>query len=235
MKVLHFLLFGVFTLYLASCKKDLTGSGTVITQQRQVAGFTSIVSNGDFQVTFKKANACNVEITAEDNVIEQVITRVTDNKLVVEYKSESRTHNHNPVMLSVSMPDLENIELNGSGRISTDTVWLMANCKVAVNGSGSVSLRINSDVLKAAVAGSGKLLLTGESLVSNFTLGGSGTIQAFDLKSGKATVNKEGSGKIETFVTNSLVVSLKGSGNVYYKGNPSVASTIEGSGKVIKS
>lgn len=235
MKVFSLLLFGVFTLGFASCKKELTGSGTVITQVRPVTDFTSIVSNGDFQVTFKKANTCTVEVTGDDNVVEQVLTRVAGTRLVVEYKSEIKTHHHNPVSVSISMPDLENVELNGSGKISSDVLWLMPTCKATINGSGSVSLRINSDVLKASVSGSGKMVLAGESLTSAFLLSGSGSLQAFDLKSGKATVTKEGSGRLETFVTTTLAVSLKGSGNVYYKGNPGVTSTIEGSGKVIKS
>lgn len=218
-----------------SCKKDLTGSGNVITQLRQVTGFTSLVSNGDFRVTFKKADAFKVELTGEDNVVAQVTTRVSGTKLVVEYKSEIKTHNHHPVLVSINMPALENIELNGSGTITSDDLWLMPTCQVTLNGSGSTSLRIYSDVLKASVSGSGKMELAGESLTSRFVLSGSGSLRAFDLKSEKATVTKEGSGKIEASVATGLTVSLKGSGNVYYKGNPTVTSTVEGSGKVIKS
>src|SRR5690606_18597342 len=71
----------------------------------------------------------------------------------------------------------------------------------------------------------------------NFVLrsSGSGSFDSFGFSSQIADVAISGSGEAKITVSQTLNVTINGSGSVYYKGDPgSVHNDISGSGKVIK-
>jgi hypothetical protein len=66
----------------------------------------------------------------------------------------------------------------------------------------------------------------------DFSITGSGSVNAYDLTARKADVRISGSGGMELSVEDRLDAHVSGSGNVFYKGNPRVDSSISGSGSV---
>lgn len=82
---------------------------------------------------------------------------------------------------------------------------------------------------------------TGDVVISDFipqenlsvSLIGSGSFLGFPLEVANCTINISGTGDCEVSVTNRLDVSIIGSGNVYYKGNPVIHEDISGSGSVL--
>ncbi|NOR13025.1 MAG: DUF2807 domain-containing protein, partial [Candidatus Aminicenantes bacterium] len=68
----------------------------------------------------------------------------------------------------------------------------------------------------------------------NVTIAGSGSVEALDLLVSCYDIQIPGSGECRIHVEDVLNVVIAGSGNVYYKGFPSVVNTtIIGSGDVI--
>lgn len=62
---------------------------------------------------------------------------------------------------------------------------------------------------------------------------GASSIRAFNFTAQNGTVNIEGSGSVELSVTDKLKAKIVGSGNIYYRGNPTTVITdITGTGKV---
>lgn len=83
--------------------------------------------------------------------------------------------------------------------------------------------------------GSGSLRLRGEASDYTATIQGSGSINAFDHATRTTIVTVSGSGTAEVFVTEQLDVTIDGSGNVRYRGDPTnVNQEISGSGTVSK-
>ena len=107
------------------------------------------------------------------------------------------------------------IKISGSGDFEGDKLKL-ENCDISVDGSGDIELK-----------GSAEKLVIG--------LRGSGYVNAFGLATVDVIVGVEGSGDIEVYPIESLNVSVLGSGDVYFKGNPNkVNITEDGSGEVHK-
>lgn len=90
-----------------------------------------------------------------------------------------------------------------------------------------------------SVASSG----TGDIFVTDFidqpllviNLEGVGDYLGFPLTVENCTIETHGIGDGEVTVSKSLDVTIEGSGNVYYKGSPSITEDISGTGKVIDS
>lgn len=64
-------------------------------------------------------------------------------------------------------------------------------------------------------------------------LSGVGDVHAFDMRVSSCTINSSGVGNCEVHVLNDLTVEITGVGNVSYKGNPTINSTITGLGQLI--
>jgi hypothetical protein len=116
------------------------------------------------------------------------------------------------------MPSLNSLATSGSGNITSTGAFL---------GSGN---------FKASTSSSGNISIEGGS-AENFqvNISGSGSVKSFGFPAQQTVVNISGSGNAEITVLQNLNADIKGSGNVYYKGNPAtVNSKITGSGQLIK-
>jgi len=64
---------------------------------------------------------------------------------------------------------------------------------------------------------------------------GSGSFDGFPIEADQVVINIVGSADCSITATTGLKVVIDGSGTVNYKGNPTIDSNIEGSGKIINS
>ncbi|MBS1738626.1 MAG: DUF2807 domain-containing protein [Bacteroidetes bacterium] len=203
---------------LFSCNKTkIEGSGSVITEQRNVANFYSIKVNGSSKVYVTQGLRYSVSAKAYENLLPIIETRVENGILIIGYKNNANVSNDNSE-INITMPSLSSLELNGDGIISTiGSFNNINNFSVSLSGSGIIN--VNS--------------ATPTNYILNIS--GSGNINSFGVTSQNAVVNISGSGNASLSLTGSLKATISGSGNIYYKGdNINVTSNITGSGKVIK-
>ena len=111
----------------------------------------------------------------------------------------------------------------------------MNNLNLEITGSGDIDLLINSENTDISISGSGNIYLEGGTIDQTISVSGSGNYDAFKFFSKKSEIDISESGDCNVYAQDNLFVTISGSGNVYYKGNPSVNSMITGSGKVINS
>jgi hypothetical protein len=66
-------------------------------------------------------------------------------------------------------------------------------------------------------------------------LEGVGNVDAFEMRVGTCTITSSGVGNCEVYVLNELTVTISGVGNIYYKGNPVIISSVTGLGQLVNS
>ena len=240
---------------LSSCEPNCAdGNGVIVTQTRDVSGFTGVESNSDFEVNIYPGEESGVQVEAAENLMDLIITRVSGSELIIETRRGNCIRSSEHIRVTVTVPDLRHMDLNGSGTLWCDTLSTQ-NLEVDLDGSGTIqcisllvpTLDINMDgsgkiesdgiftTVNAEIDGSGEVILYGESQTANLRIDGSGTISAGELFTGTCYATITGSGNIYTWVKDLLAVDISGSGNVYYYGDTPVVNThITGSGQVIK-
>jgi hypothetical protein len=239
---------------LSSCEPNCAdGNGVIITQTRDVSGFTGVESNGDFEVNIYPGEESGVQVEAAENLMNLIITRVSGGELIIETRRGSCIRSSEHIRVTVTVPDLRHMDLNGSGTLWCDTLSTQ-NLEVDLDGSGTIqcislvvpTLDINLSgsgkietegtftTVNAVIDGSGEIILSGESQTADLRINASGNILADDLFTGTCYAAITGSGTIYTWVKDLLEVDISGSGNVYYYGDPEVNIHISGSGQVIK-
>jgi hypothetical protein len=257
MKTKYFLAAALLTmLTLASCDDDFfcnKGNGLSQTVVRRSAGFNSIENSTSIDVVYKKADTTGITITADENLMDDIITETTSNKLLIKTRGTKCLDFNTRPLITITAPSIQTIvesgsasfiadeltgsnitlKLTGSGDISVATITA-TGLNISLSGSGNIKSNsctsANSDVF---LSGSGKIDLIGQSEISNLKLSGSGKINSENWIVGAADITITGSGDIFTFVENSLIAFISGSGNIYLKGNPTIDKTITGSGRII--
>ena len=89
-------------------------------------------------------------------------------------------------------------------------------------------------VTHITLIGVGNFVLSGDDQDElTIILTGVGNIKAFDMKTGTCTITSTGVGNCEVYVLDKLTVTISGVGNVHYKGDPAITSSIVGLGQLI--
>jgi hypothetical protein len=221
----------------SSCKKDTVfGSGPIEMQERTVSSFTKVRTEGDIDVIISQAAMQKVVVSDYSNLINDIETIVVGDELFIRYRNNKNVSNSKS-KVTITMPTLNAVYTSGSADINVNGTFAVANTFAATTrGSGDIVLNaITAIDFNIIVVGSGDVSVTNSTTKNtNINIDGSGDVNAFGLQADNATVEVRGSGDAEVSAAILLNAIIRGSSDIYYRGNPTVNKTITGSGSVIK-
>ncbi|MCG8328727.1 MAG: DUF2807 domain-containing protein [Chitinophagales bacterium] len=243
----NFLIF--FTLSTAlllasSCNKDddnapdtgcIKGEGTITTTTLSVADFTGVDLAFSSNVIVNQGSPQKVEATGHPNIIELIKTGVSDNIWTIAL--ENGCYEDYELSVEITVPNINYLGLSGSGNLSINDFTDIAKLEASLNGSGNVDINNFNGTTEFDISLSGNGDFTANKNITletlNLTNLGSGNFSGFEISTDNCTVNSAGSGDCEVFVQSALDVTISGSGNVSYKGMPTITQEITGSGQLI--
>jgi flagellar motor switch/type III secretory pathway protein FliN len=207
--------------------------------------FKSLYVNSNYTVYLKQTNKQEVTVEAMTDIYSVSDIKVVDGVLMVNIERKPESPNKslwakiddiklNPTMkLYVTMKNIEELQVNGGGKIIAENSLATGNIKLAVNGSGSMDIDLKGDMVKAEVTGSGSIALRGYATSLEALISGAGTINGFNCPMETAKVKVSGSGICELNVSTMIDAVVAGSGLVKHKGNTKNAQKkVYGSGSV---
>ena len=189
-----------------------TGSGVPATQARPLAPFSGVVLAGDNNVVVRVGAKRSVVVHADSNLLRRVTTRVRSGRLVIG-TTPGNLSARKPMFVTVSLPALEDLRLEGAGNISVTGIK-SRNLSVALPGSGNVDAGGIATKLDVSISGEGTALLR-------------------QLVARDANATLSGDGSIMLTATHSLTARISGTGTVLYGGDPArVTRRVTGSGTI---
>ena len=206
----------------------------IIKQDRTVEKFSKIDLNIAAHVYLKQGNEQSVIVEADKSVINDIKTVVINNTLVI--KIEKWMLHYKDVNVYITTPNIDGLDVSGSGKIEALTPIKTSLIYLDVSGSGRIHIpELNATNVSADISGSGKINLEGKSKLSklSFDISGSGKITCTEQTENViGSISGSGTGNVN--VTKNLNIDISGSGRVYYKGKPLINCEISGSGKIIE-
>ena len=188
------------------------GSGKRVTEKRQIGPFTSISTEGAFNLEVVCQKDVSVEVEGDDNILPLVSSEVRNNVLRL---TNTKAYSVNePVTFRSSVPNLEAISADGAG-------------KVQIQG-------VNNDKIQIASNGAAIITVAGTTKMVGVDTNGASKIDTHNLRSAHAIVDSKGASKIDLGVCDRIDVNVSGVSQVTYRGDPVVNKTIHGPGKVEK-
>ena len=207
------------------------GSGKVISQERQVSGFSKVSLSGIGQLIITQGTTESLTIEAEDNILPQITTSVVGDTLNIDFKNDNFQDNvipTKPIIYHLSVKNIDGIQISGAGSVDA-TNLTSDNLSISSSGAGSVHmLTITAQSISSEVSGVGGVELSGKVTSQSINISGSGSYNAPDLESQNATVVISGAGGATMWAKTSLNVTISGAGSVNYYDNPTITKNISG-------
>jgi hypothetical protein len=210
----------------------LEGDGQATTQTREVAEFTGVKLETSADVVVKVGGERRVSVTADSNLLERVKTDVRGRSLVID--TADGIHPKTRVRVEVSIPELREVEIDGSGNVSVEGA--RGDASLSIDGSGDLRWSGEGGAVRVEIEGSGTATLAGSASQLAIEVSGSGDVDATRLQARNANVEVEGSGDVNVHVDGGAFrAEVTGSGDVTWSGNGTVErAVVSGSGEIRK-
>jgi hypothetical protein len=191
----------------------IQGSGVAATDVRNVGNFKGVDVGGVFEVEIVAGKDFEVQVEADNNLIEHVKTEVSGG--ILKITSSERLKSQTPLRIRVSAPNIESVDASGVA-------------KVSVSG-------VKNDELRIDTSGASKVKVEGETASLSVEVSGASRVDAESLKAVNATVDASGASHVDVFVTGKLVSEASGASKIGYGGSPtSVEKNTSGASKVFQ-
>jgi hypothetical protein len=223
----------------AACDQMISGgvkgTGPIEKETRDVKDFKGVNLMSTGNVYLKKSNAFSVVIETHKNIAELLET-VNDNGILkIRFKNNIGNIHYDKLNIYVEAPNVESIDLSGSGEIVAENAISNGILSVDLSGSGNIDIKEGTYTqLTVTLGGSGTIALTGTADKAKYALVGSGNIKTKNVKAKSVEADLTGSGDIYCHADTDLNAFVSGSGDIEYSGDAVVKSRVTGSGSIDK-
>jgi hypothetical protein len=233
---LSFAVTGVIAMLLSACGMAVVpGSGKVVSEARDVGGYSQVVFSAPGELTIVQNGEEGLVIETDDNFLQYIKTSVRGDALYIYVEPDViNLYPSRSIQYTLDADTLTHVILNGSGDIRAGGL-IASNLDFDLNGSGDILVGdVKSQTTALDLDGSGELrfssLMTGQFAVS---LDGSGDIAMKEVVAKTANFEIDGSGSLvmTDIIANTLNMKVNGSGDSMLSGEVShQAIAIHGSG-----
>lgn len=193
---------------------SLRGSGTALTQSRDVEPFESIEIGGAFEliVHVDPSATQRVEVSGDDNIVPEVTTKVSAGELDVQIEN------------GIVRPKLDlRVE-----------IWVPSLTKLEASGASDITIEgLHGESFELDLSGASETNLRGA--VDRFEVDSSGAsdLDARELHAKVVALELSGAGNAEVWASDRLDADVSGAGNVHYFGDPKeVHEDVSGAGSI---
>jgi Putative auto-transporter adhesin, head GIN domain len=205
----------------------LTEPASAAERKLLMAGFKNLVVEDDIEVTLTIGQSPKAQVNGDKAEISRVILERRGNTIVVKLRSTlnnaSRRPATEPLRVTISNRDLENIELRGNGRIVATNLKNAGNARIFVFGSGDVTVNdVSALQLTASVIGNGSVTLGGGKVRNGqIELQGNAKIDAAAVTFNNVKITHQGNGTSSANVTDDATIFNSGRGKIIISGKGS--------------
>jgi len=211
------------------------GSGEVMTESRDVAGFDKIRLDGAGRLLIKQGSSESLNIEAEENIMDDLTSEVSENTLILGYKNRPWWRSiipTRPIVYNLMVVDLTELTLNGAGDLQIENLETNS-FEITMNGAGQIDIEgLMTGSLAVHIAGTGTITIDGEASSQSISIDGAGNYQAGDLQTSSTEITIDGLGNATIWATERLDITINGGGSVNYYGTPGVTQDINGLGDI---
>ncbi|QLG44035.1 head GIN domain-containing protein [Costertonia aggregata] len=228
----------IIAVFLSSCAFDINfgngkkGNGVVVNETREITDeFTIITASEGLQVYVTQAKDFNIEVEADENIIDLIGTDIRDGRLKV-HAIENIGNATKKVY--VSLPDITAIKASSGAQLTSENTIKSNNLEV----DGSSGAILNAEFIASEVdieASSGaNLSVSGTADKAEVDVSSGGNINAKELEVKTCRADASSGGNIKIHVSKSLTADASSGGSISYLGEPNVETKKSVSGSVHK-
>ncbi|MBS1496284.1 MAG: DUF2807 domain-containing protein [Bacteroidetes bacterium] len=210
-------IFLLFTTLLVSSCSHITGSGNIVTEQRNTGAFTKVITSSGFEVEIKKGDAINVTVEADDNIIKKIITEADNGVLRIKLNVSNVQDAH--LKVYITAPGINSISASSGSDVTVkDTLKNSSEINLEASSGATISSYVDAPTITANTSSAGEISVKGRTKNFNAESSSGATINALELltENTTATVSSGADARVQSSV--SLTANASSGGSIHYKG-----------------
>lgn len=212
----------------------ITSDGKPISTTAATTGaFTKIEAVGPDNIVFVTGDAFSIKAEGDANAIAKLRYAMDNGTIIIgREKGKWWGKDSQSVTITVTAPTLTAASLAGSGDFTADK---MTGDKVSVELAGAGNAKIGDVTAKSFtsdLAGTGDILVAGKVERAEYSVAGTGDVDASKLASVDAEVSIAGTGDVRVSATGTVDASIAGTGDISVTGGAKCKTSSIGSGKI---
>lgn len=214
--------------------KRLTSDGKAITTSAATTGsFTKIEAVGPDNIVFVTGDSFSIRAEGDADSVSKLLYAMDNGTIIIgREKGKWWGEGSKGVTVTVTAPTLTEASLAGSGDFTADR---MAGDKVKVELAGSGNAKVADVAAKSFesdLAGTGDIMVAGKVERAEYSVAGTGDVDASKLASVDAEVSIAGTGDASVNASGTVDASIAGTGDITVTGGAKCKSSSIGSGKI---
>lgn len=213
----------IFTFLVSSCFMDswnesVYGEGPVVTENRNIEGFSGIRVSSGIDVFVRQGSSESVKVEADENLLEVIETELRDDMLHVFSEVNIRRAKSKKVFITIR--ELEKIKITSAGDVIGEGRFKCDELQISITSAGDLDLEVEADEIDISLSSSGDAKLVGRTGFLRASLSSAGDLNAFGLEAAKCRITASSAGNARVWVTKELDASASSAGDIYYRGEP---------------
>lgn len=223
------LLFGSCNFNLDLGENNITGSGNVVSKERNLTAFDKITVTKGLDCEVTQGNTFSVIVEADDNLVNNITTKVVNGTLEIDSKYNSYT-NVTSKKVKVQLPKISGLEATGAASIKTSNEIKGNNIILSSSSAGYLEANVNSENVSLESNSGSTLNASGKAINLNADGSSGSHIKASKLLANNITSESSSGSSIEVFPIIKLTAQASSGGNIQYFNKPKTISKEESSG-----
>ena len=214
-------------------RETIYGSGNVVTDDREIDDFTGLKVSSGIDVIIRQGKEVSLELEADDNLHDAIITRVVDNTLRIYTEKNIRRARSKKVYLVYT--DINSIRISSAGDVKGENTLETEHLDIDLSSAGDLDLEVEAEKITCDISSSGDARLSGKADILRASLSSAGDLYAYDLRTRKADVSCSSAGDARVYATEEFNLRSSSAGSIYYKGSGQVVNSHTSSaGSIVK-
>ena len=224
--------FAIMLLLITAGCQQFTGSGNIITQNRNADPFKGISAGGAFEVEINNGSSSKVTVECDDNLMPYIKTKVVNGVLKIS-TSEMGGFNNAHMKIFVTAPEINFIDASGAANIKANNE-IKSDDKINIESSGAATVKATVDApqIYAEATGASTIELKGRTKQYTAKASGSASLKTTDLQSETTTITASGASSAHVHASVSLTATASGAANIRYRGAGSLQKKTSGAADI---
>jgi Putative auto-transporter adhesin, head GIN domain len=230
----YILFIAVITLA-TSCYNGKRGSGNIITEKRNVSGFTMVNASSSIDIDVQQGAETSVIVEADDNLIKYIETKVEGNELKIRYKNIHIRHNAT-IKVHIISPQFDGFISSASAEIKgKNTITSASKIKLEASSSANINIEVDAPTVDVKASSSAEITVGGRTKDVVVDASSSASVALNKLQAETAIANASSSADVSIFASVKINAKANSSGDITYTGGATdVVKSENSSGTVTK-
>jgi phage shock protein PspC (stress-responsive transcriptional regulator) len=210
-----------------SCPEEtsLNEDGSEAETTSELSDFDELEINGLFDIRITQDDEYSIELSGPEEEKRKYKVTQQGSTLIIQYDDDRgrdwtvNSFNFDKIRITITMPDLESLELKGAGDVSFRDFNVE---KLDIEALGAVNMKgqVNARDITINLSGASKLELRGDGTSMDATVQGASQLRAYDFTTENAIVEANGVSSAKVYVTGRLEMKEGMASKVSYRGKP---------------